>query len=104
MKPWENPYYEEDYLNPDCGCYGCATMRYACQYENKKEHKQNGRRATNPFEIKERRRLIQQLGRKSTERYLADAKKGANQEYYYAERELKEFNRKLRERGVKVWL
>jgi hypothetical protein len=33
---------------------------------------------------------------------LADAKKGANQEYYYAERELKDFNRKLRERGVKV--
>ena len=55
-----------------------------------------------PFEIKERRRLIQQLDQKSTERYLADAKKGANQEYYYAERELKEFNRKLRERGVKV--
>ena len=86
MKPWENPYYEEDYLNPDCDCYGCATMRHACQYENKKK----------------RRRLIQQLDRKSQERYLADAKKGANQEYYYAERELKDFNRKLRERGVKV--
>ena len=55
-----------------------------------------------PFEVRERRRLIQQLDRASEARYLADAKKGANQEYYYAERELKEFNRKLRERGVKV--
>ena len=55
-----------------------------------------------PFEIAERKRLIQQLDQKSRERFLADAVKGANQEYYYAERELKEFNRKLRERGVKV--
>ena len=47
MKPWENPYYEEDYLNPDCDCYGCATMRHACQYENKKKDNQNGQRATN---------------------------------------------------------
>ena len=61
-----------------------------------------GNEQLTPHEIKERRRLIQQLDRKSQERYLADAKKGANQEYYYAERELKDFNRKLRERGVKV--
>ncbi len=61
-----------------------------------------GNEQLTPFGIKERRRLIQQLDRKSQERYLADAKKGANQEYYYAERELKDFNRKLRERGVKV--
>jgi phosphoglycerol transferase MdoB-like AlkP superfamily enzyme len=61
-----------------------------------------GNEQLTPFEVKERRRLIQQLDRKSQERYLADAKKGANQEYYYAERELKDFNRKLRERGVKV--
>jgi len=47
MKPWENPYYEEDYLNPDCDCYGCATMRHACQYENKKKDNSNGQRATN---------------------------------------------------------
>jgi|TARA_B100000035_G_C20524114_1_gene346649 uncharacterized protein (DUF2147 family) len=68
----------------------------------KRSIKKMGDEQLTPFEIKERRRLIQQLDRKSTERYLADAKKGANQEYYYAERELKEFNRKLRERGVKV--
>tara|TARA_R100000655_G_scaffold105532_1_gene153850 strand:+ start:714 stop:941 length:228 start_codon:yes stop_codon:yes gene_type:complete len=63
---------------------------------------QMGNEQLTPFEIAERKRLIQQLDRKSQERYLADAKKGANQEYYYAERELKDFNRKLRERGVKV--
>ena len=61
-----------------------------------------GNEQLTPFEIAERKRLIQQLDQKSRERYLADAKKGANQEYYYAERELKEFNRKLRKRGVKV--
>ena len=61
-----------------------------------------GNEQLTPFEVGERRRLIQQLDRKSQERYLADAKKGAYQEYYYAERELKDFNRKLRERGVKV--
>ena len=63
---------------------------------------QMGNEQLTPFEVGERRRLIQQLNRTSEARYLADAKKGANQEYYYAERELKEFNRKLRERGVKV--
>lgn len=61
-----------------------------------------GNEQLTPFEVRERRRLIQQLDRASEERYLADAKKGAHQEYYYADRELKEFNRKLRERGVKV--
>ena len=61
-----------------------------------------GNEQLTPFEVAERKRLIQQLDRKSQERYLADAKKGAYQEYYYAERELKDFNRKLRERGVKV--
>jgi len=61
-----------------------------------------GNEQLTPFEVRERRRLIQQLDRASEARYLADAKKGAHQEYYYADRELKEFNRKLRERGVKV--
>tara|TARA_R100000657_G_C4609507_1_gene62893 strand:- start:342 stop:557 length:216 start_codon:yes stop_codon:yes gene_type:complete len=61
-----------------------------------------GNEQLTPFEIAERKRLIQEVDRTSQARYLADAKKGANQEYYYAERELKEFNRKLRERGVKV--
>tara|TARA_Y100001963_G_scaffold74941_1_gene104064 strand:- start:5530 stop:5745 length:216 start_codon:yes stop_codon:yes gene_type:complete len=61
-----------------------------------------GNEQLTPFEIGERKRLIQQLDRTSEARYLADAKKGANQEYYYAERELKDFNRKLREKGVKV--
>jgi phosphoglycerol transferase MdoB-like AlkP superfamily enzyme len=61
-----------------------------------------GNEQLTPFEIAERKRLIQEVDRTSQERYLADAKKGANQEYYYAERELKDFNRKLRERGVKV--
>tara|TARA_Y100001938_G_C7738858_1_gene258331 strand:- start:233 stop:394 length:162 start_codon:yes stop_codon:yes gene_type:complete len=44
MKPWENPYYEEDYENPDCDCYGCATMRHECWYDyierRKKEKEQ----------------------------------------------------------------
>ena len=61
-----------------------------------------GNEQLTPFEIAERKRLIQEVDRTSQARYLADAKKGANQEYYYAERELKEFNRKLRERGVKI--
>ncbi len=61
-----------------------------------------GNEQLTPFEIAERKRLIQEVDRTSQARYLADAKKGANQEYSYAERELKEFNRKLRERGVKV--
>ena len=33
MKPWENPYFEEDYENSDCDCYGCATMRHECWYD-----------------------------------------------------------------------
>ena len=33
MKPWENPYFEEDYETPDCDCYGCATMRHECWYD-----------------------------------------------------------------------
>ena len=61
-----------------------------------------GNEQLTPFEIAERKRLIQEVDRTSQARYLADAKKGANQEFYYAERELKEFNRKLRERGVKI--
>ena len=61
-----------------------------------------GNEQLTPFQVAERKRLIQEVDRTSQARYLADAKKGANQEYYYAERELKDFNRKLRERGVKV--
>ncbi len=50
MKPWENPYFEEDYENPDCDCYGCATMRHECWYDyierRKKEKEQkNGGKA-----------------------------------------------------------
>ncbi len=45
MKPWENPYFEEDYENPDCDCYGCATMRHECWYDyierRKKEKEEN---------------------------------------------------------------
>jgi len=37
--PYENPYDEDEFLNPDCDCYGCATMRRVCQYENKKKRK-----------------------------------------------------------------
>jgi len=104
MKPWEHPYYYED--DPEqtvgCDCYGCATMRHACQYENKKKDNQNGQRATNTLRSRGTKKADTTARSKSQERYLADAKKGANQEYYYAERELKDFNRKLRERGVKV--
>ena len=42
--PYENPYDEDEFLNPDCDCYGCATMRHACQYEKRRErtpHKMN---------------------------------------------------------------
>ena len=39
MKPWENPYFEEDYENPDCDCYGCATMRHECWYDYKERRK-----------------------------------------------------------------
>ena len=35
--PYENPYDEDEFLNPDCDCYGCATMRHACQYEKRRE-------------------------------------------------------------------
>ena len=41
---YENPYDEDEFLNPDCDCYGCATMRHACQYENRRQktpHKMN---------------------------------------------------------------
>ena len=54
------------------------------------------------FEVGERRRLIQQLDRTSRARYLADTKKGSTQEYYYAKKELEDFNRELRKKGVKV--
>lgn len=39
MKPWEHPYFYEDDPEQklDCDCYGCATMRRVCQYENKKK-------------------------------------------------------------------
>jgi len=63
---------------------------------------QMGNEQLTPYEIGERRRLIQQLDRTSRARYLADAKKGAHQEFYYAEKELKDFNRELRKKGVKV--
>ena len=47
MKPWENPYFEEDYENPDCDCYGCATMRHACQYEKRRGEKNDSKNTTN---------------------------------------------------------
>jgi|TARA_B100000575_G_C22708355_1_gene427388 hypothetical protein len=41
--PWEHPYYEEDYENPDCDCYGCATMRHSCKKElNRHKDKNDG--------------------------------------------------------------
>mgnify|MGYP001455329878 FL=1 len=61
-----------------------------------------GNEQLTPFQIGERRRLIQQLNRTSEARYLADAKKGSKQEYYYAKKELEDFNRELRKKGVKV--
>ena len=63
---------------------------------------QMGNEQLTPFQIGERRRLIQQLDRTSRVRFTADAKKGSTQEYYYAKKELEDFNRELRKKGVKV--
>ena len=55
MKPWENPYFEEDYENPDCDCYGCATMRHECWYdyiERKKKRRNKKMRMTYEYKPK----------------------------------------------------
>jgi len=41
--PYENPYDENEILNPDCDCYGCATMRHSCKKElNRHKDKNDG--------------------------------------------------------------